>query len=298
MTVSRNFLSSSFNQLPRWLKISLLLGLLSIFNYLPAFDQDYDPFAAYQRGNLSSTLSGILHISLYPGWPGEDDYNFYWEWVTAKQLMRGEPGNPWHYWDQGLKSQFQFGEVKPQVSLWRWDDRDGGRPLLTLSDTPILYPLSVLYYFTPNLTPFAAFHFWLGLLGGFLLSTRLPLKVRRFGRPVLLLLVIIILPELRLDFEAAAAWWLVGLWLSITNPPYVKIAGLTLIFSMIWLSVGLPTSILLISSLSISLMLVQGRRWRLSSVFRVMLQGGVAVLLGLLLAAPQVFPRWFDRMQS
>ncbi len=292
-------MSSNFNKLPRWLKISLVLGLIAIVNYLPAFDQDFDPFAAYQRGNLSSTMSGILHVSLYPGWPDENDYNFYWEWFTAKQLINGDFDISWHYEDQNLKGQFQNSPLKPQLPLWRWDDRDGGRPLLALSTSPMLYPLSEIYYHTGNLTPFAAFHFWLGLLGGFLLAAKLPLKVRKVGRPVILLLVFIFLPQLRVDFEAAAAWWLVGLALVLNRSVYLRLLSFILVFAMLWLTVGSPTSQLLIGTLCIWWILVEANQgyWRVSTVFKVILRIGLAVFIGLLLAAPQFFPRWFDRME-
>src|SRR4051794_13889088 len=86
-----------FERLTPWLKITFLLGLIAFINYLPAYHEDYDPFAAYQRGSLSSTLSWVLGISIYPNWPTEADYNFYWEFITARQLINADDDSTFHY---------------------------------------------------------------------------------------------------------------------------------------------------------------------------------------------------------
>ena len=299
-------IASAFNPKSRnllyWLIVGLVFAVISIVNYLPAFDENFEPFAAYQRVNLSSTLSRVLQVPLAPSWPSESDQNFQWEFMTAKYLIMGDDADgSFPGIKQNLPTPYQQTPIKTQLPLWRWDDRDGGRPLLAISAAPVFYPLSQIYYYSTNLIPLAVFHFWLALLGTFLLAVNFfPFnpKIRETGQLVLLAVVFIILPQLRIDFEIAAAWWLIGLALVfiLTKSFMIKLLGLSLVFTMLWLSVGSPTSPILIGLTCGFWLLVEGYRkqWRFGAVFKVFSLMWLAVGIGLLLAAPQVFPRWFD----
>jgi hypothetical protein len=280
-----------------WLKFALFLGLFSLINYLPALNQSYDPFAEYQN-NLSNFGAGLLHIYISPGWPTENDYTLYWEMDTAKNLVKGiQDGYNVHT----SNPQVHLAPPPMQVPLWRWDDRDGGRPLLTVSPGPFLYPFTGIFYLL-NLAFFAAFHFWLALLGAFLLSTYFPVKIKLFGRPLLLILVIICLPQLRFDLAAALAWWLVGSALTLTLADKrfsINLVALSFILAMLWLAVSTPVAVILTGSLGLWWLLVAEwkNNWRVGPLLKGLAGVVLAVLLGTLLAGPQLFPRLFDRME-
>ena|GEM_PF-265590 len=267
-------------RLPWWL-VALLLLLFSGLWYIPAIGSDYGKNSDYSE---QYTLPGYYIHQNIPalslptqGFPGNEDFNQRWEWLTAGNLL-----------------------LDKQLPLWRYDARDGGRPLLALSSAPILYPPSLIYYLDAGNGLFSAFHLWVALCGICLLLTKLKGKSRLGLGIVLLGAALFLLPGLRPDFLAAVSWLPLAVWLPLSSRRYVKLLALTLVLGLITLAVGLPTSLIFCGGVCLWLVLLESYRgsWQTLVISRAVILAAIVLGSGLLVAGPQLFPRLVYQPQS
>ncbi len=260
-------------RLPWWLT-ALLLLLFSGLWYLPAIGTDYGKNSDYSK---QSTVPGyLIHQNIRgfslpgQGFPGGEDFNQRWEWLTAGNLL-----------------------LDKQPPLWRYDARDGGRPLLALSSAPIFYPPSLIYYLDQGNGLFSAFHLWIALCGICLLLTKLKEKLKLAVGIGLVGAALLLMPGLRPDFLAAVSWLPLALWLPLSTRRYVKLLALTLVLGLISLAVGLPTSLMFCAVVCLWLVLVESYRggWQALVIARAVMLAAIVLGSGLLLAGPQLFPR-------
>jgi O-antigen/teichoic acid export membrane protein len=243
----------------------------SLIFYLPALlaPHHVQPTAA----NLLTGLTGYAPV------PVEDV--FYPEWTEAgRQLGSG------------------------QAPLWY---QDGQRPLLEFSQAPLLYPGAALYYLAgPDYGPlaFALFHFW--LLGVGLTGLALKFRGRKAAgsgwrvRAALWLLVgclVVLAGPLRPDWLAAFSWLPVALLVLGWRKRVLAFTCLALPLGLMALSGPLPLALALYAVVA-AWGLRRAIRWRdrsathgLQSYLRVIGLLCLAMLGGLFLAGPQLFPR-------
>jgi O-antigen/teichoic acid export membrane protein len=199
-------------------------------------------------------LSGALPGNL-TGWTfGEPPATFYGDWQAARaQILAG------------------------QLPL----KLETGQPLLEASSAPLFYPGSLLYYVTGSLSVFLIGHLWWLATGLFWLALRL-----RLPRPYYIGLIPVLFAAtfLRPDWLAATSWLPFVFLLAFWHKRYLAGILLTIPLSMLLLAVELP--------LSAALVLVSGGVW----LWLATLRGKTLILLlavigGVFLAAPQLFPR-------
>jgi hypothetical protein len=106
----------------------------------------------------------------------------------------------------------------------------------------------------------------------------------------------VFLSTLRPDFEAAFAWLPLALWLPLSKFRRVwQLLGLALVEAMLLLAVNPPTSLILVGLVFV---------WTLFSLkvhrtpLKALVQTTLPLLLGLLLAAPQMLPHAFDPLEA
>jgi hypothetical protein len=258
----------------------LFCAILALVNYLPAFTDNsgFPPIdTAPQAYNLSSLLyNRVLKLPIQSFWDAENT-QLYWEWYTTKELL-----------------------FKGQLPLWRYDTQDGGRPLLAISQSPLFYPPLLIYYLTASSPWLAVFHLWLGLCSMWLLSCRLLVtpKTQRY-KYVPIVIMFILLSALRPDFEAALAWLPLAMWLPLSKFRRVwQLLGLALVEAMLLLAVNPPTSLILVGLVFIWVFLSLLKIKVHQSFWQALIQTAIPLLLGLMLAAPQMLPHAFDPLEA
>lgn len=252
-----------------WLFTGLGLAALSLLFYLPALrNADHEPTTF----NLVTAATGF---SPFPADPA-----FYGDWAAAGDLLGGG-----------------------HLPLW---NSNGQKPLLELSQAPILYPGSLIYYLGgPDNGPvaFAVFHLWLLGLGLSALARQLwprSGRVRWAAKGLAgvgIVFLLLLAGTLRPDILAALAWLPPALLLVYWRRRVMGFILLALPLGLLALSGPLPLTLLLYA---IAAAWWLGRKgwWRNRSAGQglrdyVKMTGWVvlAMLGGFFIAGPQVFPR-------
>jgi O-antigen/teichoic acid export membrane protein len=245
------------------------LALFSLFFYLPAL---VNPVHDSTTANLLTRLTGYS--------PVPADTVFYSDWAEAGRQLRAG-----------------------QAPLW---NGVGQHPLLEVTQVPLLYPGSLINYLAgPDYGPlaFSMFHFWLAGLGltGLMRKIRASRKARnRLVKGLLWLFaafLLVLVGPLRPDWLAAFSWLPVALLLVYWRRRVLAFAGLALPLGMLALSGPLPLALVLYAVVA-AWWLARVEWWRsqsaaqgLRSYTRVAGYLSLAIVGGLFLAGPQLFPR-------
>lgn len=254
------------------------LLLFSTIYYLPAFASNPDTEIHLDNllNRLSDTFTGpyLLSTNIY-------DPALYLDWFEGRTLARDFRLPLWSVEKPG---QYLFRQPYGYRVI------PGGQPLLAASSAPLLYPLSLIYYFAPgDLALFALVHLWLFGFGLVLLVR----KWRRWRYPGLGLLALMLpVGGLQLDWLAALAWVPLGMWLLTSERRtnrllFAFISGLILL-GVNWALALILLGLLLAWALGCEVVL---RRAGMGQTLRVAGLLLVMLALGAGMAGPQLFPR-------
>lgn len=243
--------------------------MLSLIFFLPALrEANHEPTTA----NLLTNLTGYS--------PLPADSAFYEDWTEAAQQLKAG-----------------------QAPLWSAARQ---APLLEFSQAPLLYPGSLIYYLAGDdygAVAFAIFHFWLLAVGLTGLTLKLGAGRQGGGWTVKSWLwlaagfLLVAAGPLRPDWLAAFSWLPVALLLVGWRKRVLAFVALTLPLGLLALSGPLPLALTLYA-----VIVAWWLRWTihrrnrnavhaLQTYLRVMGLLSLAMLGGLFLAGPQLFPR-------
>jgi O-antigen/teichoic acid export membrane protein len=255
-----------------WLFTGLALAVLSLLFYFPTLrNPNHEPSTV----NLLSDATGFSLVRADP--------LFYEDWAEA---------------------QYQF--LDGQVPLW---NTTGQQPLLELSQAPLLYPGSVLYYLGgPDFGPvaFALFHFWLLGMGLSGLARKLwprsgsaqpPNWAAKGLAGAGIVFLLLLAGTLRPDWLAAFAWLPPALLLVYWRRRVLAFILLALPLGLMALCGPLPLTLALYAVVA-AWWLGREVRWQhrnASQGLRGYIRASgyliLALMGGLFLAGPQLFPR-------